>query len=570
MKVFARMVLLAMLLYACALPFRAFAAVAPLSQVNVRDYGAKGDGVTDDTAAFQNAMDALSPQGGIVNVPVGNYLIKTHLSIPENVTLEGVWKVPTAFSQYHGSTLLAVEGAGSENGTPFISMHTNSVLKGITIYYPNQNPSHIIPYPWCVSCAGGDNISVIDCLLVNPYQGVDLGTHPSGRHFINGLYGQPLRRGIFVDQCYDIGRIQNVHFWTFWKWDAQSGIRDWMWKHSEAFIFGRTDWEYVFNTFVFGYHIGYRFIKTKTGAMNGNLVGIGADASQIAVDVEQTQTPGLLITNGEFVSFAGEKPTEVVVAPSHTGVVQFSNCSFWGPAYQIAHLDGTGTVSFTGCNFVDWDNNGKGVPAIDLEGGNLIVNGCNFIKPAPQVLLGGKAESAVVMGNHMAGPLKISNPAHANLQVGLNVAGKAPFIPKAKPGTVQVDDSESSPYFKLIGTWDFVSGGGNFGLGAHWAPKGNGSSKAIFRPRIPENGKYTINVFIGPDPNGDHATNEPVTVRYGSGVKTKLINTHAEAGRWVSLGEFSLKAGMSSFIVISNKANGNVLADAVRVTPIRR
>ena len=38
-----------------------------------------------------------------------------------------------------------------------------------------------------------------------------------------------------------------------------------MWRNCEAFIFGRTDWEYVNNTFVFPVNIGYRFIETQGG-----------------------------------------------------------------------------------------------------------------------------------------------------------------------------------------------------------------------------------------------------------------------------------------------------------------
>ena len=32
--------------------------------------------------------------------------------------------------------------------------------------------------------------------------------------------------------------------------------------HGEAFIFGRSDWQYVLNTFCFGYNVGYKFIQT--------------------------------------------------------------------------------------------------------------------------------------------------------------------------------------------------------------------------------------------------------------------------------------------------------------------
>ena len=49
-------------------------------------------------------------------------------------------------------------------------------------------------------------------------------------------------------------------------------------KNLEAFIFGRADWEYVTNTFVWGARVGYHFIKTPDGACNGQFMGIGADA----------------------------------------------------------------------------------------------------------------------------------------------------------------------------------------------------------------------------------------------------------------------------------------------------
>lgn len=44
---------------------------------NVVDFGAKGDGVTDDAAAIQSALDSLSTTGGVIYFPFGNYLIKT-------------------------------------------------------------------------------------------------------------------------------------------------------------------------------------------------------------------------------------------------------------------------------------------------------------------------------------------------------------------------------------------------------------------------------------------------------------------------------------------------------------
>jgi exo-poly-alpha-galacturonosidase len=54
--------------------------------LNVRDYGALGDGVTKDTSAIQKAIDAC-PVGGTVLVPPGLYLVD-HLDLKSDMTLE--------------------------------------------------------------------------------------------------------------------------------------------------------------------------------------------------------------------------------------------------------------------------------------------------------------------------------------------------------------------------------------------------------------------------------------------------------------------------------------------------
>jgi len=59
--------------------------------INVKDYGAIGDGSTDDTAAIQAAIDALSAQGGTLYFPNdgGNYLISETIEITSNnITVE--------------------------------------------------------------------------------------------------------------------------------------------------------------------------------------------------------------------------------------------------------------------------------------------------------------------------------------------------------------------------------------------------------------------------------------------------------------------------------------------------
>jgi hypothetical protein len=61
--------------------------------VTVADFGAVGDGVTDDTEAIQDAIDAASAAGGgIVWIPEGTYGISETLFLKSNVRLIGIGK----------------------------------------------------------------------------------------------------------------------------------------------------------------------------------------------------------------------------------------------------------------------------------------------------------------------------------------------------------------------------------------------------------------------------------------------------------------------------------------------
>ncbi len=60
--------------------------------VDVRDYGAKGDGTTDDSAAFE-AADAAS-DGRRVLVPAGVYYIGNHVTIESQIKFEGTVTMP--------------------------------------------------------------------------------------------------------------------------------------------------------------------------------------------------------------------------------------------------------------------------------------------------------------------------------------------------------------------------------------------------------------------------------------------------------------------------------------------
>lgn len=395
--------------------------------VDVRRFGAVGDGKTDDTAAFQKALDAVGQAGGgTVYAPRGNYFFAGHLNVPNAVTLAGLWQSVPAHNGLRdrglpkptddGTTFLVTEGAGREDGPAFITLNTNSTLKGIVLYYPNQETdAEPTPYPWAIAMRG-KNPAVLAVEMLNPFNGIDATRNE--RHLIRDVHGQPIRRGILVDAIYDIGRIENVHFNPWWSMKPK--LFQWQMAHGEAFIFGRSDWQYVYNTFCFGYNVGYRFAQTDSGVCNGNFLGIGADDCHTALVVDQCAPYGLLITNGEFVSFHGPDPTMIEVGKDNTGSVRFVNCAFWGPCNQIAKIAGTGTVGFGDCTFTQWGGKDATRPAIQAHSGTVLVRGCEFRQDRPQIQLGKDVRRAVITGNVFTGAPRIANESEGNVQIALN------------------------------------------------------------------------------------------------------------------------------------------------------
>lgn len=400
-----------------------------LVHADVMAFGAKADGKTDDTAAFQNALDATGAKGGTVLVPSGGYLISGSLKVPAGVTLQGVWQAPHNTALNKGSVLYAIGSAGKEDGPPLITLDENSCIRGVTIFYPDQDAAKVKAYPWTIQ-GKGTNCSVIDVTLSNPYKGIDFGTFWNELHYIRNVYGCPLKIGVYIDKCTDIGRVENVHFnpnaWTrSGHPSAPSGpVGDALVKYLNENLIGfkiaRTDWEYISNSFVIFPKIGFHFTSGEMGPGNALVTQSGGDICETAVQVDATQGhAGVAFSNCQFMS-------RVVVGPSNEGPVKFSNCGFWpiDKTASQAVIEGKGTVTFTSTHFSGWGNSDAQAPCINVKSGTVIVNGCEFnATDKTQIELGAGTKSAAIFGCRFHGGEKIKNnaPASAKVQMGLNI-----------------------------------------------------------------------------------------------------------------------------------------------------
>lgn len=114
--------------------------------VNVRAYGAKGDGVTNDSAAIQAAINAAA---GTVVVPAGSYLLTTGLTLPSGCHLRfergatflagtnGMTVISTVAGDRTGIKLfdVAIDGNGKTgvSAVRFLAVQYGSAIVGVDI-----------------------------------------------------------------------------------------------------------------------------------------------------------------------------------------------------------------------------------------------------------------------------------------------------------------------------------------------------------------------------------------------------------------------------------------------------
>jgi hypothetical protein len=325
----------------------------------------------------------------------------------------------------HGTFLLPTAGKGVADGTPFIQLvGGKNALRKVVIEYPEQvaDATEPVRYPYAVHV--GPYSVVEDVIIHNPYQGLNLdGAHAS---IVRNVWGEPLRIGINADHVHDISRIENIHFWPFFT--NGKPMREWVQENGVAFQFGRSDWQYCFNTFCFGYQTGYRFYRSEDvpgtvlrgGVTNGNFVGIGADRCVYGIDTEDIFSIGVSVTNGEFAPFGARYTRGVLLREGNTGNLTLTNCNFWAVPDSLFEVR-DGSLTMTGCTVQEWGVRDRSVPCFVQKGGRLNVNGCTFNQDGLLARLEGEDSRAIISGNMgTAGGFRMENGIGDRAVIGMN------------------------------------------------------------------------------------------------------------------------------------------------------
>jgi len=130
--------------------------------VSVKDFGAKGDGVTDDTTAIQAALNSLIDLGGIVDLPTGKYKITSSITVPQGVTLRGSGRSNATSADY------STRVSPNFDGDVFILGGAWSRVESFTITHSGTPTSGNAIYAEDVADPSAENI-----YIVNTFNGVN-------------------------------------------------------------------------------------------------------------------------------------------------------------------------------------------------------------------------------------------------------------------------------------------------------------------------------------------------------------------------------------------------------------
>lgn len=175
--------------------------VSPRMTVNILDFGAKADGVSDNFQSFTDALASLNGRYGIVLIPAGTYLLQSGITLPDSVILRGAGSNSTFIKINSAGTCFGMYGAGTNTFTPVLSGYQKDSKKftvsnaslfeaGNSIELRQTNGSwDVVPAAWAEKVVGqftkitairGDTLFLEDRLRID----YDSTLHPEVQKII--------------------------------------------------------------------------------------------------------------------------------------------------------------------------------------------------------------------------------------------------------------------------------------------------------------------------------------------------------------------------------------------------
>lgn len=356
----------------------------------VKHFGAKGDGSTDDTAAFQNAINTVVSTTYGLFIPSGVYRLTSTLLVSSALRLHGTGGSPYITNTGNrglGSWLffdhtgkgISVDGTGMLSGVMFEKLGTFRTQPTPTVGW---TPT---AHDFDISIDNAD-VTIDDVILLNPTKGIKLFNTQAGRVTIKRLRGQPLQIGIDLDECYDLPQISNVHFWPYWQ--DNPNVHAYTLGNLDAIFLRRVDNPQLLNLFTIFARAGVRITQSAAGTVSKLLLA-NADfdrgAYGIWVDSTVTGITSSKISNVSAYGETGLAGSKGLFIQGSNVILSLDNCSFDNSNQNAIRLEGSGNFVGVGNLTVNsYDQSLAGFAAFECTGASTI----QFAQP-PRVVAGG-------------------------------------------------------------------------------------------------------------------------------------------------------------------------------------
>jgi hypothetical protein len=326
------------------------------------DAGAGGNSGTDDTAAFQAAIDYLSNLGGgIVKFGRKSYLIDGTLTIKKNVTLRGPVEMPGQVLPVATASYDDIGGVLYLDSAETISMQWSAGLqngyiirKGLVTPFADQTAATngVAAFAGTAVTITNHDCRLSNLLILGFAQAVNSGgaSLPARGRFDYVAFD--CTAGILIDGCADVAHLNFCHGFPYLT--TGRGFTDaTLTRSGIAFAFHtQADWCKMTNCFSFGFAFGFDLDSIGIGT----IVGCGADY------------PGALTSTSIGFRVRGTTPRQANFVMCVAG----AQGTGWSIDNGLSSADG-GAVSLTNCR--GFANDGVHV---DVISGRLITTGCVF------------------------------------------------------------------------------------------------------------------------------------------------------------------------------------------------
>ena len=374
-------------------------------------------GTTNSRTGIQELLNRLgNAGGGTLYLSAGKYKVDGILVIPKGVVLRGDWRQPRKDALLEGTILMAYTGRGSEDESEsFITMEPSTGLYNVAIWYPEQLPESITPYPPSILYGrrgvwGNDYCNVRNVTLVNSYSGVIVSQfNMGGCPNIFNLYGSPLSRGIEIDDIADVGRFDWIDFSPdYWSASGLSGSpakggvhANYIRENATGVVMRRNDWSYTCHFTAEGYHTGFYAGMSKvtndSSTPNGHNYHFTLKNCAEAIRLDAVSGAGIMFTHVRIM----DCDNGIIVGDGVGSTAQFYDCEISARQNAIKISDKTSLKLMTQqCKI----NDGR----VNILGGIYVSVDGDFNNKPPQVLTGISARM-ILSGNRFYYPEKIDD-----------------------------------------------------------------------------------------------------------------------------------------------------------------